>query len=203
MEVSQFLNNYLQRKQEDQFLLHLDSLPLSSFPVSDTSVYGVHTRGGLAARSGTEFTWSPQLRNLAEWDWVPFSFKTNMAENADMEGRWVFARFWVFPRPNIKKRFSRTFLMEFLDISGKIKGRCQPPWSYPIFKSQLCERADLQWIPSIRVSLLLLIIFLILHQATIQEVYLSLLRSDNLTRPNLGGKCRDQSDLSSSGKRSN
>ena len=73
-------------------------------------------RGGLAARSGTEFTWSPQLRNLAEWDWVPFSFKTNMAENADMEGRWVFARFWVFPRPNIKKRFSRTFLMEFLDI---------------------------------------------------------------------------------------
>ena len=74
------------------------------------------SQGGLAARSGTEFTWSPQLRNLAEWDWVPFSFKTNMAENADMEGRWVFARFWVFPRPNIKKRFSRTFLMEFLDI---------------------------------------------------------------------------------------
>ena len=27
-----------------------------------------------------------------------------------------FARVWVFPRPNIKKRFSRTFLMEFLDI---------------------------------------------------------------------------------------
>ena len=28
-------------------------------------------RGGLAERPGTEFTWSPQLRNLAEWDWVP------------------------------------------------------------------------------------------------------------------------------------
>ena len=42
---------------------------------------------GLAARSGTEFTWSPQLTNLAEWDWVPFPVKTNMAENADMEGR--------------------------------------------------------------------------------------------------------------------
>ena len=27
-------------------------------------------QGGLAARSGTEFTWSPQLRNSAEWDWV-------------------------------------------------------------------------------------------------------------------------------------
>ena len=33
-----------------------------------------------------------------------------------MEGRWVFARFWVLPRPNSKKRFSRTFLMEFLDV---------------------------------------------------------------------------------------
>ena len=39
-----------------------------------------------------------------------------MAENADMKGRWVCARFWVFPLPNSKKRFSRTFLMEFLDI---------------------------------------------------------------------------------------
>ena len=69
--------------------------------------------GGLAARSGTEFTTlhdrpsdPPQLRNLAEWDWVPFS----------LEGRWAFARFWVLPRPNSKKRFSRTLLMEFLDI---------------------------------------------------------------------------------------
>ena len=70
-------------------------------------------QGGLAARSGTEFTWSLQLRKLAELDWAPFSFKTNMAENA--EGRWVFPRFWVF-RVQIKKRFSRTFLMEFLDI---------------------------------------------------------------------------------------
>ena len=76
--------------------------------------------GGGGGLAGSE-VWnrvyiSPQLRNLAQWDWVPFFFKTNMAENADMEGRWVFARFWVFPRPNSKKRFSRTFLMEFLDI---------------------------------------------------------------------------------------
>ena len=76
-------------------------------------------QGGLAARSGTGFTWSPQLRNLAEWDWVPFSFKPNMAENADMEVRWVFAPFWVFLLPNIKKRFSRTFLMKFLDIRSR------------------------------------------------------------------------------------
>ena len=75
--------------------------------------------GDLAARSGTEFTWSPQLRNLTELDWVPFSFKTNINKyggECSMEGRWVFARFWVLPRPNIKKRFSRTFLKEFLDI---------------------------------------------------------------------------------------
>ena len=51
-------------------------------------------QGGQAARSGTEFTWSPQLRNLAEWDWVPISLKKkNMAQNADMEGRWLFPRF--------------------------------------------------------------------------------------------------------------
>ena len=73
-------------------------------------------QGGLAARSGTEFTWSPQLRNLTEWDWVPISIKTNMAENADIERWWVFARFYVLRHPNIKKMFSWTFLMKFLDI---------------------------------------------------------------------------------------
>ena len=99
-------------------------------PISVNCVFWYITSGGLTPRSGTEFTWSPQLRNLAEWDWVPFSFKTNMAENADMEGRWVFARFWVFPRPNIKKRFSRTFLMEFLDIKGVIYEQSIGDYSY-------------------------------------------------------------------------
>ena len=88
--------------------------------------------GELTARSGTEFTWSPQLRNLAEWDWVAFSFKTNMVEKADMEGRWVFAQFLVFLHPNIKKRFSRTFLMEFLDIRRSdvwtVHGWLHLPW---------------------------------------------------------------------------
>ena len=31
--------------------------------------------GLLAARSGTDSTWSPQLSNLAEWDWVPISLQ--------------------------------------------------------------------------------------------------------------------------------
>ena len=41
-----------------------------SFAVYDKDYRNAWTRGGLAARSGTEFTWSPQLRNSAEWDWV-------------------------------------------------------------------------------------------------------------------------------------
>ena len=49
--------------------------------------------GGLGARSGTEFTWSPQLRNLPSETEYQFFFKTNMAENADMEGRLGFAQF--------------------------------------------------------------------------------------------------------------
>ena len=66
--------------------------------------------GGLAARSGTEFTWLPQLRNLAEWDWVPTVLQNKYGwENTDMEGSWVFARFQVFPCSSIKKRFSWTF----------------------------------------------------------------------------------------------
>ena len=69
-------------------------------------------QGGLAARSGTEFTWSPQLRNLAEGDWAPIF----LAEKEDMEWRWVFARFYVLRRSNIKKRFSWSFFMKFLDI---------------------------------------------------------------------------------------
>ena len=42
-----------------------------------------------------------------------------MAENADVERWWVFARFYVLRRPNIKKRFSSTFFMEFLDIRSR------------------------------------------------------------------------------------
>ena len=60
------------------------------------------------------------------------SFKTNMVEKADMEGRWVFAQFLVFLHPNIKKRFSRTFLMEFLDIRRldvwTVHGWLHLPW---------------------------------------------------------------------------
>ena len=47
---------------------------------------------------------------------IKFKPRIKLNHNIDMEGRWVFAQFLVFPRPNIKKRFSRTFLMEFLDI---------------------------------------------------------------------------------------
>ena len=36
-----------------------------------TLLIKVVKQGGLAARSGNEFTCSPQLRNLAKWDWAP------------------------------------------------------------------------------------------------------------------------------------
>ena len=42
-----------------------------------------------------------------------------MAENADMEGRRVFALFYVSRRPNMKKRFLLTLLMDLLDISRR------------------------------------------------------------------------------------
>ena len=78
------------------------------------TMYLALDQGGLAARPRTE------LRNLAEWDWLPFSFKTNMAENADMEGRWVFAGFWVFPCPkSSKKGFQEHFIWNFW-TSGRV-----------------------------------------------------------------------------------
>ena len=40
-----------------------------------------------------------------------------MSESADIKGRWVFARFWVFPRPNIMKRFLWTFWL-YCRING-------------------------------------------------------------------------------------
>ena len=58
--------------------------------------------GGLAARSGTEFTWFGRVRQYK------FSFKFGRAMS--------FGRFSVFLRRNIKKRFLWPFLMDLLDI---------------------------------------------------------------------------------------
>ena len=73
-------------------------------------------QGGLAARSGTEFTWSAPLRNLAEWDWVPFSFKKKYDRECRHEGTMSFCSVLSFSASKHQERFPRTFLMEFLDI---------------------------------------------------------------------------------------
>ena len=76
----------------------------------------IQTQGGLAARSEIKFTWSPQLRNLAEWDWVPIFHQNKYGEECGHWKMMKFGRFYVLRHPNIKKRFSGTFLMKFLDI---------------------------------------------------------------------------------------
>ena len=87
---------------------------------AESSRRGIVFSRGLAARSGTEFTWSPQfspqLRNSAEWDWVQIFLgnKYGGEWRHDMEGDDEFLL--GFPRTNIKRRFLWTFLMDLLDI---------------------------------------------------------------------------------------
>ena len=50
-------------------------------------------QGGPAARSGTEFTWSPQapVKNLTEWDWtlkLAFRWRKKMAADSRYSGIW-------------------------------------------------------------------------------------------------------------------
>ena len=71
--------------------------------------------GGLAARSGTESTWSPQLSNLAEWDWVPISLQNKYG------GEWhrrtmSFCSVLSFPTSKHQEKVFNNFLKEFLDI---------------------------------------------------------------------------------------
>ena len=68
----------------------------------------------------------PSLHDRPSWEIWPCETEYHLPSKQiwrgmqiDIEGRFVFARFWVFPRPNIKKRFSRTFLMEFLNIGRR------------------------------------------------------------------------------------
>ena len=51
---------------------------LLTTPWTNAGDFPLSTQQQLAARSGTEFTWSsPQLRNLAEWDWVQIFLQNN------------------------------------------------------------------------------------------------------------------------------
>ena len=72
--------------------------------------------GGLAARSGTEFKWSPQLRNSAEWDWVQI-FLENKHGGECRHGRTMsFCSVLSFPSHKYQEKVSMNFLVDLLDI---------------------------------------------------------------------------------------
>ena len=73
------------------------------------AVATVHGRGGLAARSGTEFTWSPQLRNSAEWNWVQI-FLENKYGGGWRNGRTMsFCSVLSFPAYKYHEKVSMNF----------------------------------------------------------------------------------------------
>ena len=88
-----------------------------NFLISDTpSTFWRSNQGGLAARSGTEFTWSPQLRNSAAWDWVQI-FLENKYGGECRHGRTMsFCSVFIFPADKYQERFLWTILMDLLDI---------------------------------------------------------------------------------------
>ena len=87
--------------------------------------------GGLAARSGTEFTWSPQLRNLAEWDWVPIFLQNKYGRECRL-GRTT--RFWSvlsFPPSKHQEKVPMNF---FNGIFGHQEGWCMNSlWETSLF----------------------------------------------------------------------
>ena len=66
-------------------------------------------QGGLAVRSGTDFTWSPQLRNVDEWDWVPI-FLQNKYGGECRHGRPTsFCSVLSFPVSKHQEKFFMNF----------------------------------------------------------------------------------------------
>ena len=73
--------------------------------------------GGLAARSGTEFPWSPQLRNSAEWDWVQI-FLENKFGGECRHGRMMsFCSVLSFPAYKYQEKVSMN--LDLLDIKRR------------------------------------------------------------------------------------
>ena len=76
----------------------------------------IGSRGGLAARSGTEFTWSPQLRNSAEWDWVQILLDNKYGGECRHGRTMTFCSVLSFPAYKYQEKVSMIFLMDLLDI---------------------------------------------------------------------------------------
>ena len=66
-------------------------------------------QGGLAARSGTEFTWLPQLRNSAEWDWVPIFLKNKYGGECRRGRTMSFCSVLSFPAYKYQEKVSMNF----------------------------------------------------------------------------------------------
>ena len=73
-------------------------------------------QGGLAARSGTEFTWSPQLRNLAEWDWVPIFLRNKYGGECGHGKMMSFCSVLRFTASKHQEKVFMNFFHESLDI---------------------------------------------------------------------------------------
>ena len=78
-------------------------------------------QGGLAARSGTEFTWFPQLRNLAEWDWVPIFHQNKYGGEC---GHWKMMSFCSVLRFTASKHQEKVFMNFSHEIFGYQEAWC-------------------------------------------------------------------------------
>ena len=70
----------------------------------------------MAARSGTDLTWSPQLRNLAEWDWVPIFLENKYGGEYRHQRTMSFCSVLSFPASRHQEKVFMNFFNEFLEI---------------------------------------------------------------------------------------
>ena len=103
--------------------------------------------GVQAARSGTEFTWSPQLRNLAEWDWVPI-FLQNKYGGECRHGRTMsFCSLSSFPA---SKHQEKVFMNFFNGIFGHREAWCiNSSWVTSLFVIRHLGKFSLIFISSV------------------------------------------------------
>ena len=72
--------------------------------------------GGLLAKSGTEFTWSPQLWNLAEWNWLTIFLQSQYGRGSSHGRTMSFCSVLSFLASKHQEKVSWTFSMEVLNI---------------------------------------------------------------------------------------
>ena len=101
----------------DAFLCNYACVLNSKYPESGEG----GGRGGLAARSGTDFTWSPQLRNLAKWERVPTSLQDKYGGEYIHGRKMSFCSVLSFPT---FKHQEKVFMNFFNRICGHEEAWC-------------------------------------------------------------------------------